>query len=268
MKIDQKKLRELLLRQALSPSPDQLRREHNVFLVGGNLPERQTLETLFDSHYQCNAALFHLTFGDINSFQKGEALARVIKKNFNVHLVGRFDYAVPSHLIERAYAAGIDILDIPLNVFDRARSKEEGYAMEERLRALDHARSVFPRWSVASTLTAGAEPPCFTISGIDELLAAEVLPLVSLSGRAAQYPLEEVSMIFTHLQTGWRRKKTVVRPLLPLIYLLSPFVAASPRTGLRGFIETIDDKRLLATSDLRRILRVKEVAESFDSAGL
>ena len=268
MKVELKKLRELIAREFPSPSPDELRREDNVFFVGGNLPERQTLETLFESHYQCNAALFHLTFGDINNFHKGEMLARVIKKNFNVHLVGRFDYAAPAHLIERAYAAGVDILDIPLTVFDVALSKERGYAMNERLQSIDSARSVFPRWSVVSTLVAGEEPSCSTVAGIDALLAREVLPLVTLSSRAAHYPAQEISEIFSHLHTGWRRKKATIKPLLPLVYLCAPLVPVASRGMVRGFIDIIDDRRLLAASDLRRILRVKEVAESFESAGL
>ena len=268
MKIDQTKLRELIARGGFFPSPDQLQREENVFLVGGELPEQPTLETLFDSHYQSNAALFHITFSCINSFHSGEALARVIKRNFNAHLVGRLDYAAPPHLIERAYAAGVDILDIPLHVFDRARAKEEGLDIEQRLRALEYARSVFPRWSVISTLTAGEESPCSTMAGIDALLAAEVVPLVTLSARAAHYQAEDVTKVFTHLETGWRKKKAVIKPLLPLVHLLTPLMPKTPRTGLRGFIDIIDDRRLLATSDLRRILRVKEVAESFDSAGL
>lgn len=268
MKIDHKKLLELVARGGFSTSPDQLRREENVFLVGGELPERQTLETLFDSHYQSNASLFHLTFGDIDNFHTGELLARAIKKNFNAHLVGRLDYAAPSHLIERAYAAGVDIIDIPLHVYDRAASKEEGLHIEDRLRSLDFARSVFPRWSVVSTLTAGAEPPCSTMAGIDALLHAGVAPLVTLSGRSAHYPAEDIARIFNHLEAGWRKRKVLTKPLLPLIYLLTPLVAKSPRTGLRGFIDSIEERRLLATSDLRRILRVKEVADSFDSAGL
>jgi len=268
MKIDQKKLRELIGLEAAPPSPDELRRQENVFFVGGNLPERETVETLFESHYQCNAALFHLTFGAIDSFQNGETLARMIKKNFNAHLVGRFDYAAPSHLIERAYVAGVDILDIPLTVYDGAASSAGGHARDERLRALNYARSVFPRWSVVSTLMAGAEPSGSTIAGIDALLAAEVLPLLTLSGRAAQLPPRELYQTFAHLSTGWHRKKAVIKPLLPLIYLSTPFVPAAPRGVVRGFIDSIDDRRLLAASDLRRILRVKEVAESFESAGL
>ena len=268
MKIDRNKLRELLARDFSPPSADELRREDSVFFVGGNLPERQTLETLFDSHYQCNAALFHLTFGDLESFHKGETLARMIKKNFNTRLVGRLDFPAPSRLIERAYAAGIDILDIPLTAFDRASATKDGHTTKERLHAINDARAVFPRWSVVSTLRAGEEPVGSTIEGIDALLAAAVVPLVTVSGRAAHLAAEDLSRIFAHLQSGWRSSKAVIKPLLPLIYLSTPFVSAVQRNGLRCFIDSIEDRALLATSDLRRILRVKEVEQSFESSGL
>ncbi|HYS43995.1 MAG TPA: hypothetical protein VEM32_08450 [Geobacteraceae bacterium] len=268
MMIDQQKLRELIARGVKPPSPDQLRREGNVFFVGGNLPERETLETLFDSHCQTPAELFHLTFGDLNSFHRGEELARVIKKNFNAHLVGRLDYPAPPYIIERAYAAGVDILDIPLTVFDRALSLERGLAMEERLRSIDCARAVFPRWSVVSTLVAGEEPSCSTVAGIDALLSAGIVPLVSLSGRAAHYPVDEVAAIFAHLDAGWRKHKVSMKPLLPLLYLTTPLGPHSRRGALRGFIDKIHDRQLLAASDLRRSLRVRQVEESFESAGL
>jgi hypothetical protein len=268
MKIDQKRLRELIARDPGAPSPDELRREENVFFVGGNLPERQTLETLFESHYQCHAALFHLTFGDIENFPAGETLARTIKKNFNTHLVGRLDYAAPSQLIERAYAAGVDILDIPLTAYDGLESGEGQDGVKERLRAIDCARSVFPRWSVVSTLTAGAEPAHSSAAGIDALLALEVVPLLTLSGKAAGLSTDEVSKLFAHLHAGWRVRKAAMKPLLPLVYLTTPFVPAAPRGRVRGLIDILDDRRLLATSDLRRILRVKEVEESFESSGL
>lgn len=268
MMIDHGKLRELIARGHTVPSSGELRREGNVFFVGGSLPERETLETLFESHCQASAELFHLTFGDLDNFHKGEALARVIKKNFNAYLVGRLDYPAPPYLIERAYAAGVDILDIPLTVFDQALSRERGLAREERLRALESARAVFPRWSVASTLTAGEEPSCSTVAGIDALLACEAVPLVTVSSRAAHYPAEEIAAIFTHLDAGWRRKKALIKPLQPLIHLSTPLVPHSPRGVVRGFFDKIHDRRLLAASDLRRSLRVRQVEESFESAGL
>lgn len=268
MKIDQNKLRRLIAREVTAPSPDELRREGNVFFVGGNLPVRETLETMFDSHCQAPAELFLLTFGDLAGFHRGEELARVIKKNFSAHLVGRLDYPAPPYIIERAYAAGVDILDIPLTVFDRALSRERGLEMEGRLSAIDYARTVFPRWSVVSTLVAGEEPSCSTVAGIDALLSAEVVPLVTLSGRAALYPVEEVAAVFTQMSAGWRKQKVLIKPLLPLLYLTTPLVPPSARGVLRGFIEKIYDRRLLAASDLRRSLRVRQVEQSFESAGL
>ena len=268
MKIDQEKLRVLRARQLPPPSPEELRREENVFFVGGNLPERQTIETLFESHYQCNAALFHLTFGAPDSFPAGETLARGIKKNVHTHLMGRFDFPATAHQLSRAYAAGVDILDIPLTPFGSPLAGQPGSGDAERLAALGEARSVFPRWCVVSSLAAGEGPADCTMAAIDALLAIEVLPLVTLSSRAAGFPAQEIARIFTHLYAGWRSRKALLKPVLPLVYLTTPFVPAASRGVLRGLIDSIDDRRLLVASDLRRNLRVKEVAESFESSGL
>ncbi|MBJ6751112.1 hypothetical protein [Geomonas anaerohicana] len=267
MKIDQGKIRELVGRPA-PYSPDQLRREANVFYVGGDLPERQTIETLYDSHYQSNAALFHLTFGDEERFAQAENLARLIKKNFNAYLVGRVDFCASQKAVERAYAAGVDILDIPLHAYDHARSRESGWHFEERLHSLDYARAVFPRWSVVSSLDAGCEPPGATVAGIDALLERDIVPLVQVTSAAAALPTEQLTRVFQHLQRGWQQKRALIKPLLPLIFLLTPLVPAAPKGILRGFIDSIEDRRLLAGSDLRRLLRVKEVAESYESSGL
>jgi hypothetical protein len=266
MKIDQNKLREQLSRSLAPPAPDELRREDNVFFVGGDLPERATVETLFESHYQCHAALFHLSFGAIDRFNNAEALARSIKKNFNVHLVARLDCQVSVHLLERAYAAGVDIVDIPLTPQHGEDSAVSSDA-EERLKVIDSARSIFPRWSVVSSLSPRPGETASTMSAIDQLLARDVVPLVTLAG-PEQLASEEASRIFSHLKTGWCRKKALIKPLLPLIYLTTPLVPAAPKGALRGFIDTIEDRRLLAASDLRRLLRVKEVEESYASSGL
>ncbi len=268
MIVDQQKLRTLIAKPEKPVSTIDLRREENVFFIGGELPARETVETLFDSCCQAPAELFHVSFGDINHFHPGEELARQIKKNFSARLMGRLDYPAPPFIIERAYAAGVDILDIPLMVFDKGLAKERGIEREERLQSIDFARNVFPKWSVAATLLVGEEPSCSAVSGIDFLLEAGVVPLLEVSAKAANYPDEEIGAIFKHLAAGLKKHKVVVKPLLPLINLTTPLAAARPKGLLRGFIDKVHDRQLLATSDLRRSLRVRQVEESFESAGL
>jgi hypothetical protein len=268
MIIDQHKLRSLVSKPAPPVAATELRREGNVFFVGGCLPVRETLETLFDSHCQAPGELFHLTFGDLDHFHEGEELARQIKKNFNTHLLGVVDYPAPPFVIERAYAAGVDLIDIPLRVFDHGLARERGIDKDGRLQSTRYALEVFPRWSVVATLLAGEEPSCSMASGIDFLLDTGVVPLVAISPRASHYPIEEIDAIFSHLAAGWKKHKVVTKPLLPLLSLVTPLVAARPKGLLRGFIDKVYDRQLLASSDLRRSLRVKQVEESFESAGL
>ncbi|MCM0083537.1 hypothetical protein L4X63_18275 [Geomonas sp. Red32] len=254
MNLNLKKLKKLTIDPPPLSSADELRRVDNVFFVGGNLPERPTLETLYDSHYQSNASLFHLTFGPEENFAAGEALARTIKKNFHVYLMARFDYAAPASFIERAYAAGVDIVEFG--------------SPEDNSPSLAHARTVFPRWSTVCTLEAGNENISHSIEAIERLLDDGVVPLVRIAPGAGVVPADALAMLFETLEGGWLQRRVTLKPLLPLIYLTTPFAPSSSPGALRGFIDLIDGRRLLATSDLRRVLRVKEVEASFSSSGL
>jgi hypothetical protein len=268
MTVNRQKLRQLVGNPRAISGSGQLRREGKTFFVGGDLPVKETLETIFDSHCQEPADIFCLTVDSIDNFHRGEELARQLKKNFNSHVFGRFDFAAPAYIIERAYAAGVDILDIPLHVFDQATAAERGLAKGERLQALQDAQGVFPRWGVASSLTAGEEASCSTIRAIDFLADAGVVPLVELSPRASRYPEDEIAAIYNHLAQVWRKRKMVINPLLPVLHATTPLVAARPRGLIKGWIDRMQDRRLLATSDLRRSLKVRQVDASFDSAGL
>lgn len=268
MIIDRQKLHELIHRPFRRPGTGELRREGNVFFIGGELSPQETLETVFDSHCQAPVDLMLITFGGIDTFHRGEEMARLLKKNFHVHLMGRFEYPAPAHLLERAYAAGIDLVDIPLDLFDSGLSRERGLRKDERLRALDSGLRIFPPWGVASTLTVGDEASCATVSGIDTLLKAGIIPLAELSPRAERYPREEIEAVFQHLAEGLRRRKAVTKPVLPLVEITTPLSPAHPGGLLKGFIDKLHDRRLLATSDLRRSLRMRQVEESFESAGL
>ena len=268
MIIDRQKLHALTHRPFRRPGTGELRREGNVFFIGGELPPQETLETVFDSHCQAPADLMVITFGGVETFHRGEEMTRLLKKNFSVHLMGRFEYPAPPHILERAYVAGIDLVDIPLDLFDSGLSRERGLGKDERLRTLEAALTIFPQGGVASTLIVGDEACCATVSGIDTLLKAGIIPLAELSPRAERYPREEIEAVFHHLAEGFHRRKAPTKPLQPLMALTTPLAPARPGGILKGFMDKLHDRRLLATSDLRRSLRVRQVEESFESSGL
>ena len=268
MIIDRQKLHALIHRPFQRPAPSELRREGNVFFIGGELDPQQTLETVFESHCQAPAELMFVTFGGIDTFHRGEELVRLLKKNFHVHVMARLDCAPPPYLLERAYAAGVDLVDIPLTVFDAGLAAERGLGKAERLSSLEAALGVFPVWGVAASLSVGEEACCSTVSGIDTLLKAGVVPLPELSPRGDRYPRAEIEAVFLHLAEALKKRKVAMKPLLPLLGIVTPLVAEKPGGLLKGFMDKLQDRRLLATSDLRRSLRVKQVEESFESAGL
>jgi hypothetical protein len=138
----------------------------------------------------------------------------------------------------------VDILDMPLQLFDHALSRERRLAREARLEALTSALTVFPNWGVASTLLAGEEPSCSTCSGIDALVAAGIVPLVEITPRAAHYPVEELAATFGHLAEGWKKHKVAIKPLQALIGILTPLADPKPKGLLRGFIDKVHDRQM------------------------
>ncbi|MBT1077253.1 hypothetical protein [Geobacter grbiciae] len=261
MVVDNTKLQKLLTDPPMPVTSRDLRRDGNVFHVGGELPPRETLETLFDSYCLAPAELFHLSFGAPDTFSNGETLARLIKKNFNTHILGTMDFPVSSALLERAYAAGVDIIHIPFTAFGRSDQ-------ESRLASLQCAQTVFPRWAVASSLVLGEAHLEALLAGIDNLLSHGIVPLLQFPAPASRCGIEEVAAAYAHLATAWRTSKATVAPLLPLIAFATPLVPQTQGGTLRGFMNRLRDRRLLAASDLRRALRVRQVEESFESAGL
>lgn len=266
MNIDQNKLRDLAARPKQSAAAHELWRDGRVFFVGGDLPVNETLETMFESFCTESTELFYLSFGGLGHFHRGEEMARQIKKNFNVRLMGRLNYLPPTQILERAYAAGVDVLDIPIPAHDLAL--HHGLEEADSYQILLAARSVFPRWSVVSTLMAGEQSPDVIIKGIDVLLKDGIMPLVAISENGDTAQQGSVAAIFDHLASAWKRYDVPVKPYLPLITLMTPLIPGKQAGLFRNLIDKFQDRRLLAASDLRRHLRVRPAEDSLDSAGL
>ena len=238
------------------PAADMLYRDRNVFFVGGVLPVYETLETMFDCFCTEATALFYLTFGPRETFSQGEEMARQIKKNFNVRLMARLDHEMEIGLIERLYVAGVDVVDLHLGQWT---------VLPESLHA---AVNIFPRWGVAATLPLGAEDPAATMASIDALLGVGVVPLVRLSPEAVSHSLLDTERVLEHLVASWERSSVPMAIYLPLITAMTPLVATKPVGFFQGLVDRFRDKQQLAGSDIRRHLRVCQVEDSLDSAGL
>ena len=268
MIVDEQKLHTIIARPEPLPGPATLSRAGKVFFVGGNLPVNETLETMFESFCMESTDLFHLSFGTRHDFFRGEEMARQIKKNFNVRLMGRFPYPAPAHTIERAYAAGVDMLDISAADMDSASSNERRSVRQDFRDSLAAAVRLLPRWSTASTLVIGEELSTAVMNSIDLLLEAGVMPLVTLSSRVTLHQAEDLAAVFAHLASGWEQHRATLKPLLPLISQTTPLVLAENTGRVRSIINRIHDRHSLATSDLLRHLRVVPAKDSLDSAGL
>ncbi len=258
MLIDPEKIEELLRRPLRFGGDAELRRHEGVFWVGSALPVRVTLETIYESDSIEPAGLFILSFATEEHFRRGEELVRLLKKNFRGFILGRFVAPPSSAAIEAAYGAGIDLIDLPQEMAQRSEASWR--------KALDHARGVFPRWSVLSSVSPDQEPES-AMAQIDALLAEQIVPLVTVSEKIERTP-QQIARLFEHLARELSRAGAALQPLRPLLNLATPLAACAPRKGLGALIDKVEEARLRTSSDLRRHLRVRRTEESFDSAGL
>jgi hypothetical protein len=258
-KINAQKLAALLSPALFHSSSGVLRRDGTIFFIGANLPVYSTLETMYESYCQEATELFHVTFGDAEAFAQNLDMVHQIKRNFSTRLMGQVPYPLTDNQVEQAYLAGLDIMDLPFQV-----NCEIGY-LHKRFAA---ATGTFTRWSITSTISAHTVAAYEARKAIPDLLALGVVPLLDVSGTDNNWTPAEAEKLFSCLATEWHRNKVPLKPIMPLLRLTSPFDFTSSTGFLRGVYDKLQDRRTLATSDLRRHLRTSGAIGSFESAGL
>lgn len=253
MQLDQQKLSQHRLQPQRTVAAGELRRIDQLLLVGTELPLHPTLETIFESDCQKPIDLFWFNFVTTEAYLQAEDLVQQVKKNFRGYLLGRFQTLPERGLIDRAYAAGLDLLDLPLHRVDT-----------EQLALLDYARSIFPQWGVIVTLPAQKSSDAL----VDNLAQRGLVPLLHLDGVAAELGDHQLAGRFKQLLRTWQRHRINLKPLRPLLEYATPFSIPPKPRGVGALLGRVDDARLRTSSDLRRLLRVRQVAASFESAGL
>lgn len=257
------KLEHLLEKPFSDLSPEKLFRLDTVFFIGGNLPVYETLETMYESYCLESTDLFHVTFADRVDLERNLEMVRQIKKNFTVRIMGRIDFEIPSPLIEMTYLAGLDLLDIPHVV---PQDDVSGPGTRELFSM--SAAEIFPRWSIVSSLGMGTLSPGLMQSAIDRLLTIGIVPLPVMDNSTVESGVEEAAATLTYVSSAWQRHGVSIRPLLPLIRLVAPLDSSESTGFIRSVFNRIQDRHILATSDIRRHLRTRGAEASFESAGL
>jgi len=191
-------------------------------------------------------------------------MVRQIKRNFSIRLMGCITYPLSQAQIERVYLAGLDILEIRDGNTGRHDDSDNGNRKFEPA----SATGIFPRWSVVYSMATAHTSTQEVHDRISLMLASGVIPLLRTDSNGGLWNPEDTKNAFVFLAAEWRRHRVPLKPIVPLLRLVTPFVFAEPAGFLRNAIEKLQDRRILASSDLRRHLRTSGAEASFESAGL
>jgi hypothetical protein len=260
MKVSTRRLAELLQKPVSFPGFGEYSRNQAVFLLGDGLPLQPTMEALFASDCESPVELYHFTFSTPAYFTASLSLAHQIQKNFKGYRMARFLYRPSLDQIDAAYAAGLELLDLPSAP---AGSQKEA---DDFLALILHARSLFARWAVVASLVLERPEPA-TQRKIEEFLALGIIPVLYLPASAPEQENDWLSL-YLNLGQQWRQSKANLKPIMPLLLLCTPLLAGPPRTGVDRLLEVANAASQRATADLRRLLRVRGAEQSFDSAAL
>ncbi|WP_305042461.1 hypothetical protein [Geoalkalibacter sp.] len=263
MHIDAARIAALTSRPAPGVRPLELHRDGSVFWVGFGLAAQAALETIFDSDCQAPVELFVLDLPEPDALARSLELVALIKKNLRGFVLARLAFWPERPRLEAAYARGVDLVEFSLD----PAADWDGEGGRDQLAGLAQALTIFPRWAVVARLRWSSVPQVMAAAA-EELLRRQILPLAGLDASCAPADQERIEEVFLGLADAWRRAGVSLRPLLPLIEQTTPLTRRAPRSLVGNLLGRAEDARLRAGSDLRRLLRVRQVEQSFDSAGL
>lgn len=211
-------------------------------------------------------------------FERLAPLVKSIKKKFKTFVALKGFPPRERETIDLMYAAGIDLLNFPLGGF--AGGKKMGRIMPSHQvhTALEYAVGIFPAGAVWTELVPGTEPVDMTRKTIDHLAGRGIVPLLKLqpSGITTGEEFDRLLRLVRHLELATQREKLVLKWLYPNCRCVSPL-------DTRFFTQEAADAKLAVTpvyrsilgkkasegfAALRRKLRIKNVSDSYESAGL
>ncbi|QPJ64768.1 MAG: hypothetical protein G3M78_04940 [Candidatus Nitrohelix vancouverensis] len=245
-----------------------------------NLEPDSVLEIIRSAFNQGCADLIQLNMDfskDPNrAFKSLVPLVEAIKKNYSAFVALKALPPKDLHALDKMYACGIDILNLPLGGFAGAATISEETPFEQILKALEYASGVFPQGAVWTELALAGKTELLK-NAISDIAAKGVIPLLKLQppsiAQADDYL--KVQEVARHLGDVAAKNKLNLKWLYPNSRYMTPldygfYVEGSPAqiTIKPLYMSTLGKKTSEGFAAFRRKLRIRDISDSFESAGL
>ena len=211
-------------------------------------------------------------------FSRLAPLVQSIKKNFRTFVALRGFPPDDLGVIDSFYAAGVDLIVFPLEQYAADGSLQPAVSAKQGMKGLEYAADVFGPGTVATELVLDCQHPQPLLEKITALSKQGILPLIKIpeQGLIAKEELQEVQRVAKHLNQTAQKERLNLKWLYPaggwISPLDAPFYTSPSRTARLAqrpvYQSTLGKTASEGFAALRRKLRVKNISDSYESAGL
>ena len=247
-----------------------------------SMPIEATLSVIQAAFEEGAADLVQLNMDYSNDDDRGfprlAPLVEAIKKRFNTFVALKGFPPADKRIIDLVYASGFDIVNFPLGGFYGTVKSKKIMGAEKIYEALEYAASVFSPGTVWTDLAMSPGSPGRFKEGIDRLTDSGIIPLILLQrdSVAEGSTYQNLVELADHMDQAIQRNGLPLKWLYPACRFLSPldtrFFTEDPlkaRLAVTPVYRSGFGKRASAGfAALRRKLRIRNVSDSFESAGL
>ncbi len=211
-------------------------------------------------------------------FSRLAPLVQSIKKNFRTFVSLRGFPPDDLGVIDSFYAAGVDLIEFPLEQYAADGSLQPAVSAKQGMKGLEYAADVFGPGTVATELVLDSQHPQPLLEKITALSKQGILPLIKIpeQGWHLEGDLKEVRRVAEHLDKTAQKERLNLKWLYPsgecISPLDAPFYTDNPKTARLAqrpvYQSTLGRTASEGFAALRRKLRIKNVSDSYESAGL
>ncbi len=211
-------------------------------------------------------------------FSRLAPLVEAIKKRFNTFVVLKGFPPLDHSTIDLIYASGFDIIDFPLGGFSGTIKSKKMITTKQVHSSLAYAAGIFPLGTVWTDLVLGQGSHLRYKEEIDRLTDLGTIPLIFLQRDGVEKldRYQELLELAEHMDKAIQRNRLPLKWLYPTCRFLSPldtrFFTEDPLQARLAvtpvYRSGLGKKASAGFAALRRKLRIRNVSDSFESAGL